>query len=171
MFMAQRTLLIGGSFHYPRTTPSEWPTVMSEMKANGINLLQTYVFWDLHEPTEGVYNFPSDPLDEANLVLFLQEAKKAGLYVHLRIGPYSCAEWSNGGLPAWLLANDGSTWRTDDELWLKRIFSFADKTLQVVTDANLLHDKGGAIIMAQIENEYGNIESFYGELGSHMRDA
>jgi hypothetical protein len=138
---------------------------MAEMKANGLNLLQTYVFWDIHEPEEGTFNFPTDPADEANLVLFLQEAQRAGLYVHLRIGPYSCAEWSNGGLPAWLLDDKTSVWRTDDEKWLSRIFSFVDKTLEVVTDAGLLHRQGGPIIMAQIENEYGNIESFYGAGG------
>ena len=161
------TMLLGGSFHYPRTTSSEWPQIFSEMKANGLNLMQTYVFWDIHEPSEGEYNFPDDPTDPANLVLFLKQAQEAGLYVHLRIGPYACAEWNNGGIPLWMTTEHPDTiFRTDDSFWLEKITQFVDKTLQVVSDANLLASQSGPIIMAQIENEYGNIESSYGTAGS-----
>ncbi|GMI16173.1 hypothetical protein TrLO_g5338 [Triparma laevis f. longispina] len=161
------TMLIGGSFHYPRASPSEWPSIFSEMKANGLNLVQTYVFWDLHEPVEGEYFFPDDPQDPANLVLFLQEAQKAGLYVHLRIGPYACAEWNNGGIPVWMTTeHDDVVFRTDDSFWLTKIENFLDATLQVVSDANLMASQNGPIIMAQIENEYGNVEYAYGPSGA-----
>eukprot|EP00520_Triparma_pacifica_P009069 CAMPEP_0118647164 /NCGR_PEP_ID=MMETSP0785-20121206/8461_1 /TAXON_ID=91992 /ORGANISM="Bolidomonas pacifica, Strain CCMP 1866" /LENGTH=754 /DNA_ID=CAMNT_0006539241 /DNA_START=34 /DNA_END=2298 /DNA_ORIENTATION=+ len=163
----QETFLIGGSFHYPRATPDEWPDIFSEMKANGLNLIQTYVFWDLHEPTEGEYNFPDDPKDPANLVLFLQEAQKAGLYVHLRVGPYACAEWSNGGIPIWMETHHRDTiFRTDDDFWIQKIKDFWDKTFEVVSDAGLMASAGGPIVMAQIENEYGNIEYGYGSGGA-----
>ncbi|GMI39439.1 hypothetical protein TeGR_g2538 [Tetraparma gracilis] len=161
----ERTLLIGGSFHYPRAAPSEWPSIMSSMRANNLNLLQTYVFWDLHEPTEGDFFFPDDPADERNLVLFLRTAQAAGLHVHLRIGPYSCAEWSNGGLPSWLLG-DESVWRTDDSLWLDRVTKFTDATLDLVKRHGLLHSQGGPVILAQIENEYGNVQADYGDAGA-----
>jgi len=137
------------------------------MKANGLNLIQTYVFWDLHEPSEGEYNFPDDPNDPVNLVLFLQEAQKAGLYVHLRVGPYACAEWSNGGIPVWMETHHKDTiFRTDDDFWLQKIEDFWDKTFEVVSEAGLMASAGGPIVMAQIENEYGNIEYGYGSSGA-----
>ena len=164
-------MLIGGSFHYPRATPREWPGIFAEMKANGLNLVQTYVFWDVHEPAEGDYFFPDNPADPANLVLFLKLAQEAGLYVHLRIGPYACAEWNNGGIPLWMNTEHPDTiFRTDDSFWLEKITQFVDKTLQVVSDAKLMASQSGPIIMAQIENEYGNVESFYGADGSRYVD-
>ena len=163
-----RTMIIGGSFHYPRATPDQWPALLSEMKNNGLNLVQTYVFWDLHEPKEGEYFFPTDDVQDAsNLVLFLREAHEAGLYVHLRIGPYACAEWNNGGIPAWMSDKyKNATFRTDDDLWLRKIFAFFDKTLQVVEDANLMASAGGPVVLIQIENEYGNVQRKYGSGGA-----
>jgi len=58
---SQRKLFIAGSFHYSRAPRSEWLEIFQMLRANGINLVQTYVFWDIHEPEQGVWNFPSDP--------------------------------------------------------------------------------------------------------------
>lgn len=66
------------------------------MKEQGINLIQTYVFWDIHEPVNNQWNFPSDPNSNEDLVAFIQEAAKHDLYVHLRIAGYVCAEWNFG---------------------------------------------------------------------------
>ena len=76
-------------------------TSFQEAKLQGINLLETYVFWDLHEPSQGQFYFPDYP-SSANLVDYLRQAQEHGLYVHLRFGPYVCAEWNYGGLPVWL---------------------------------------------------------------------
>ena len=83
----QRTLFIAGSFHYPRATSEEWPKIIKELKENGINLIQTYVFWDIHEPVEGQYYFPNDG-SSADLVKFLTECKNQDIFVNLRFGPY-----------------------------------------------------------------------------------
>lgn len=60
---------------------------------SGINLIQIYVFWDIHEPKEGVFHFPRDG-SSADLVGFLRDCEEAGIYVNLRFGPYVCAEWN-----------------------------------------------------------------------------
>ena len=93
-----RTMLISGAIHYPRSTPAMWPYIMQMAKKQGLNTIQTYVFWNLHEQKQGVLDFSG----RANLSRFLQEAANAGLFVNLRLGPYVCAEWDYGGLPAWL---------------------------------------------------------------------
>jgi len=100
-----------------------------------------------------------------SFIQFIEEAAAAGLYVHLRIAGYVCAEWNYGGLPVWLRQLN-STWRTYDELWMEQLAEFVEKTIDVVKSANLLAVDGGPIIMMQIENEYGNMESFYGSDGS-----
>ncbi len=91
-----RQLFVSGSIHYPRTPRSEWRTVLQQAKDNGINLIQTYVFWDIHEPKNNEWNFPSDPTSSNDLVAFVQEAANLNLYVHLRIAGYICAEWNFG---------------------------------------------------------------------------
>lgn len=163
----KRELLIGGSIHYPRLPQKEWPTVFQMAKENGINIIQTYVFWDIHEPSPGNYYFPDDGSSE-NIVEFVRQASQHGLYVHLRIGPYVCAEWNFGGFPVWLkMANGGNiTFRTMDDVYLEPMKNFVDKVISVVTSKNLLISQGGPIVMLQIENEYGNMESNYGDLGA-----
>src|SRR3954462_11493729 len=94
----RRTLLLGGSIHYPRSTPGMWPDLMRRAKEAGLNAIDTYVFWNLHERRRGVYDF-SGRLD---LVHFLTLAGRHGLNVILRVGPYVCAETNYGGFPAWL---------------------------------------------------------------------
>ncbi|CAF4731114.1 unnamed protein product, partial [Rotaria magnacalcarata] len=78
--------------------PGMWPYIMKMAKNQGLNTVQTYVFWNIHEQKPGVLDFTG----RANLSQFLQDAADAGLFVNLRIGPYVCAEWNYGGLPAWL---------------------------------------------------------------------
>ena len=93
-------LFLSGAVHPPRGTPDDWQGWFASAKANGLNMLQVYVFWNVHEPT---YDFSGnhvyDYSGRANLTLFLQTAMEVGIFVNLRIGPYVCAEWSFGGLP------------------------------------------------------------------------
>ena len=160
----ERTLFIGGSIHYPRAHSAEWPNIIQQAKASGINLIQTYVFWDIHEPEEGVYFFPSDGSSN-DIVAFINECQAQGIYVNLRFGPYVCAEWNYGGFPVWLRDVDDITFRTMNDPFLAKMTSFIDATLKVVTDANLLASAGGPIVMLQIENEYGNMQKYYPEHG------
>lgn len=156
----ERTLLIAGSIHYPRAHSAEWPSILSLAKASGVNLIQTYVFWDIHEPEDGLFYFPNDGSSE-DLVAFLTECKKQGLYVNLRFGPYVCAEWSYGGFPGWLREVPEITFRTMNKPFLHRMLRFIDQTLAVVQDAQLLASEDGPVIMLQIENEYGNMQRYY----------
>ncbi|RYG58614.1 hypothetical protein EON64_21135, partial [archaeon] len=164
MLDGERKLFIAGSIHYPRAPRSEWPSIFKLAKDNGINLIQTYVFWDIHEPENDQWNFPSDPTSNHDLVAFVQEAAQQGLYVHLRIAGYICGEWNFGGMPGWLRELN-ATLRTYDEVWMKQLSQFVEKTLAVVKGADLLYTQGGPIVMLQIENEYGNMEGYYGQQG------
>ena len=98
MLDGKHALFVSGAVHPPRGTPDDWNTWITLAKKNNINMLQVYIFWNFHEEEEGVFNFEG----RGNLTLFMEKAAAAGLFVNLRIGPYVCAEWTYGGLPAWL---------------------------------------------------------------------
>ena len=109
-------LLISGSVHYPRTHSSEWDTIFSRMRENGLNCLDTYVFWNEHE----CYDWNSgeisyDFLERKDLFGFLKCAQRHGLYVILRVGPYVCAEVNYGGFPPRLRDAPGIKFRTYNE--------------------------------------------------------
>jgi hypothetical protein len=86
----QRVLLIAGEIHYPRSSPSMWKQIMSDAKAAGINVVQTYLFWNYHEFERGQWDWISE---SRHLALFLQSAADAGLFVLVRMGAYICGEW------------------------------------------------------------------------------
>nr|GMD33748.1 beta-galactosidase-like isoform X2 [Ipomoea batatas] len=88
----QRKILISGSIHYPRSTPEMWPDLIQKAKEGGLDVIQTYVFWNGHEPQPGKYYFE----ERYDLVKFIKLVHQAGLYVHLRVGPYACGEWNFG---------------------------------------------------------------------------
>eukprot|EP01018_Ginkgo_biloba_P021967 Gb_32359 [translate_table: standard] len=106
----QRRVLISGSIHYPRSTPEMWPDLIQKSKDGGLDVIETYVFWDMHEPIQGQYYFEG----RFDLVKFVKTVQQAGLFVHLRIGPYACAEWNYGGFPVWLHFIPGIKFRTDN---------------------------------------------------------
>src|SRR2546425_325258 len=89
----RRTLLLSGAIHYPRSTPAMWPDLLRQARQGGLNTVETYVFWGLHERRRGVFDF-SERLD---LFHFCRLAQEQGLYVFLRLGPYICAEINYGG--------------------------------------------------------------------------
>jgi hypothetical protein len=95
---------------------------------------------------------------------FVKAVGDAGLYVHLRIAGYICAEWNYGGLPVWL-RDLSCTFRTYDDIWMEQLSEFVEKTIAVVRQEKLLAVDNGPIIMMQIENEYGNMEKYYGLKG------
>ncbi|KAG6411654.1 hypothetical protein SASPL_129738 [Salvia splendens] len=150
----KRKILISGSIHYPRSTPEMWPDLIQKAKDGGLDVIQTYVFWNGHEPSPGKYNFEG----RFDLVRFIKLAHQAGLYVHLRIGPFVCAEWNFGGFPVWLKYVPGIEFRTDNGPFKAAMQSFVQRIVGLMKSESLFEPQGGPIIMSQIENEYGPVE-------------
>ena len=96
-----RTFLLGGSIHYPRMSVWQWEDILVKMKNDYLNHAEVYVFWNLHEPNYviGSNNHTYNYQGRANLTHFFEIAKKVGMFINLRIGPYVCAEYFWGGLP------------------------------------------------------------------------
>ncbi|XP_047317232.1 beta-galactosidase 8 [Impatiens glandulifera] len=157
----RRRLLVSGSIHYPRSTPDMWPDLIQKSKDGGLDVIETYVFWNIHEPARNQYDFQG----RKDLVQFVKVIGKAGLYVHLRIGPYVCAEWNYGGFPLWLHFIPDIKFRTDNEPFKAEMQRFTKKIVDMMKKEKLYASQGGPIILSQIENEYGNVASNYGAAG------
>ncbi|KDP40762.1 hypothetical protein JCGZ_24761 [Jatropha curcas] len=143
--------IIGGDLHYFRILPQYWEDRLLRAKALGLNTIQTYVPWNLHEPQPGKLVFEGI----ADLVSFIKLCQKLDFLVLLRAGPYICAEWDLGGFPAWLLAIEPALkLRSSDPAYLQLVDRWWGILLPKV--AHLLYDNGGPIVMVQIENEYGS---------------
>ena len=145
--------IISGGIHYFRIVPEYWRDRLEKLKAMGCNTVETYVPWNMHEPKKGQFNF-SGMLD---IERFIKTAQELGLYVIVRPSPYICAEWEFGGLPAWLLKEDGMRLRGCYEPYLKHVKEYYDRLFQILTPLQIT--KGGPVIMFQVENEYG----YYGD--------
>ncbi len=152
--------VISGELHYARIPREYWHARLKMAKAMGLNTIATYVFWNVHEPTPGHFDFSGNN----DLAAFVKAAQEEGLYVILRSGPYSCAEWDLGGLPAWLLADPKSAaaLRTNDAAFLNPAARWITRLAQEVLPLQI--GRGGPIIMTQIENEYGQ----YGDDHSYI---
>lgn len=157
----QRRILLSGSIHYPRSTPEMWEGLIQNAKDGGLDVIDTYVFWNLHEPSPGNYDFEG----RNDLVQFIKIIKNAGMYVHLRIGPYVCGEWIFGGIPVWLKYTPGTTFRTNSEPFKRAMQGFVQKIVQMMKNERLFQSQGGPIILSQIENEYGLVANSYGAAG------
>ncbi|KAK6163297.1 hypothetical protein DH2020_000161 [Rehmannia glutinosa] len=143
----KRRVLVSGSIHYPRSTPEMWPDLIQKSKDGGLDVIETYVFWNLHEPVRGQYDFEGNK----DLVKFVKLVKEAGLFVHLRIGPYVCAEWNYGGFPLWLHFIPGIVLRTDNEPFKAEMKKFTAKIVDMMKQENLYASQGGPIILSQID--------------------
>ncbi|XP_071811924.1 beta-galactosidase-like isoform X1 [Apostichopus japonicus] len=141
---------VSGSIHYARIHPDYWQDRLQKMYSAGLNAIELYIPWNLHEPNPGEYNFEGG----ADLLKFLRLANETGLLVILRPGPYMCSEWDLGGLPAWLLKHTSIALRTSDENYLQPATKWMNKLLSMVKP--FLYKYGGPIILVQIENEYGS---------------
>ncbi|KAG0493724.1 hypothetical protein HPP92_004718 [Vanilla planifolia] len=157
----QRRVLFSGSIHYPRSTPEMWADLINKAKEGGLDAIETYVFWNGHEPQRRQYNFEGN----FDLVRFIKEVQNAGLYAVLRIGPYVCAEWNYGGLPAWLRQIPGMEMRTNNQPFKDEMQNFTTLIVNMLKQERLFAPQGGPIILTQIENEYGNVEGPYGQEG------
>jgi beta-galactosidase len=142
--------VVSGEMHYPRIPREYWRARLRMARAMGLNAITTYVFWNVHEPTPGAYNFSGN----ADVAEFIREAQQEGLWVILRPGPYVCAEWELGGYPAWLLKDPTTVLRSSDPKFLDPATRWLKRLGQEV--APLQTGNGGPIILVQVENEYGS---------------
>ena len=135
--------------HYTRIPAPYWEHRIEMCKALGMNTICLYVFWNIHEQTEGQFDFTG----QNDIAAFCRLAQKHGMYVIVRPGPYVCAEWEMGGLPWWLLKKKDIVLRTLDPYFMERTAIFMKEVGKQL--APLQITRGGNIIMVQVENEYG----------------
>ncbi|XP_051221950.1 beta-galactosidase 7-like [Lolium perenne] len=138
-----------------------WPGLIENAKKGGLDVIQTYVFWNVHEPIQGQYNFEG----RYDLVKFIREVHSQGLYVSLRVGPFVEAEWKYGALPFWLHSVPNITFRSDNEPFKVHMQNFVAKIVKMMKDEKLYYPQGGPIIISQIENEYKLVEAAFHSRG------
>ena len=151
--------ILSGAMHYFRVVPEYWRDRLLKLKAMGLNTLETYVCWNLHEPRPGRFDF-SGRLD---LARYIELAAELDLMVIVRPGPYICSEWDLGGLPAWLLKDPAMRLRCMYPPYLKAVDRFFDALLERLVP--LQASRGGPIVAMQVENEYGS----YGNDKAYLR--
>ena len=142
--------IYAGAIHYFRTVPEYWRDRLLKLKAAGFNTVETYVSWNLHEPKKGEFDFTG----MLNIKQFLETANELGLYAIVRPGPYICAEWDFGGLPAWLLKDKNMRVRCCHPEYLQHVTDFYKALYNEIADCQIT--RGGNIIAMQVENEYGS---------------
>ncbi|WP_432011125.1 glycoside hydrolase family 35 protein [Streptomyces cucumeris] len=152
--------ILSGGLHYFRVHPAQWSDRLGKARAMGLNTVETYVPWNLHQPRPGDGLLMEGQLD---LSRFLELAAEENLHVLLRPGPFICAELDGGGLPSWLLVQENIRLRSTDPLFLGAVDEYFDLLLPVV--APYLGTRGGPIIAVQLENEYGA----YGDDTDYLR--
>ncbi|WP_309122526.1 beta-galactosidase [Paenibacillus sp.] len=161
-----RVFLSSAAIHYFRMPKEEWREVLGKAKLAGMNCIDTYFAWNVHEPNEGEWNFEGD----ADCGAFLDLCAELGLWVIARPGPFICAEWDFGGFPWWLGRKAGVKFREYNEVYLKYVDLYFDRIVDVLRSRQL--SAGGTVILVQVENEYGYLGD--DERGrrylSHLRD-
>ena len=145
--------ILSGALHYFRIPPAYWADRLHKLKAMGLNTVETYVAWNVHEPRPGEFDFAG----MADLVRFVETAQALGLYVIVRPGPFICAEWEFGGLPAWLLADPDMEVRCCYPPYLAAVRRFYEALLLRLLPLQI--QRGGPVIAMQVENEYGSYGS------------
>ncbi len=141
--------LISGSIHYFRIVPEYWQDRLEKLKNLGCNTVETYIPWNFHEPKKGQYRWEG----RYDVEKFISLAESLGLYVIIRPAPYICAEWEWGGLPSWLLADPQMKVRSNYKGFLSEVESYYKELMPRLVPHQA--DRGGKIILMQIENEYG----------------
>lgn len=142
--------ILSGALHYFRIRPDQWEESLINLKKCGFNTVETYIPWNIHEKIEGKFTIEKS----TNFVRFFELAQKVGLHVIVRPGPYICAEWDFGGLPAWLLNYPEIKVRTLETTYISKAEKFLTKVCSLLKP--LLFTNDGPILMVQVENEYGS---------------
>ncbi|KQW06995.1 beta-galactosidase [Streptomyces sp. Root369] len=141
--------IISGAMHYFRIHPDQWTDRLRKARLMGLNTIETYLPWNLHEPEPGTLVLDGF----LDLPRWLRLAQEEGLQVLLRPGPFICAEWDDGGLPAWLLADPDIRLRSSDPRFTGPFDNYLDQLLPLLRPFMAAH--GGPVIAVQVENEYG----------------
>ncbi|MDF2587888.1 MAG: Beta-galactosidase [Anaerocolumna sp.] len=145
----EKIKIISGGMHYFRIVKEYWRDRLVKLKNLGCNTVETYIPWNMHEPHKGTYCFEG----MLDIKEYIELAQEIGLWVIVRPSPYICAEWEFGGLPAWLLAEDGMRLRGSYEPFLNHVRDYYKELFKILSPLQINY--GGPIIMMQIENEYG----------------
>ena len=157
-----------GEIHASRVPREYWRNRLQMARAMGLNTVCAYLFWNQIEPQTGKFDWSG----QADVMDFCRIAQQEGLWVILRPGPYSCAEWDGGGLPWWLLKYDDIKLRTRDPRFMEAATNYLREVGKQF--APLQITRGGPILMVQVENEYGSYGSdteYMGEMRKAMLDA
>jgi beta-galactosidase len=141
--------ILSGSLHYFRVHPGQWGDRLRKARLMGLNTIDTYVPWNLHQPRPDEFHLDGG----LDLPRFLDLAAAEGLHVLLRPGPYICAEWEGGGLPSWLLTEPDIQLRSRDPRFLAAVDAYFDRLLPPLVGH--LATRGGPVLAVQVENEYG----------------
>lgn len=141
--------IISGAVHYFRTVPEYWKDRLEKLVNIGCNTVETYIPWNFHEPKKG--EFLWDGMHD--ICRFIEIAQELGLYIILRPSPYICSEWEFGGLPAWLLKDPKMRLRCSYQPYLDEVKRYYSVLMPKLVPYQI--EKGGKIILMQIENEYG----------------
>ena len=141
--------ILSGALHYFRVHPDLWADRIHKARLMGLNTIETYVAWNAHAPHRGEWDV-SGGLD---LARFLDLVAAEGMHAIVRPGPYICAEWDNGGLPAWLFRDTTVGVRRLEPTYIAAVTEFLERVYEIVAPRQV--DAGGPVILVQIENEYG----------------
>ncbi|GAA3435115.1 glycoside hydrolase family 35 protein [Kutzneria kofuensis] len=160
--------ILSGALHYFRVHPDLWADRIDKARRMGLNTVETYVPWNAHAPERGTFDLDGG----LDLDRFLRLVAEAGMHAIVRPGPYICAEWDNGGLPTWLLRDPDVGVRAYEPRYLDAVREYLDQVYRVVVPHQV--DRGGPVLLVQIENEYGAYGSdqrYLAELTRHTRAA
>jgi beta-galactosidase len=140
--------ILSGALHYFRVHPGQWADRIRKARQLGLNTIETYVAWNAHAPTEQEFLLDGG----LDLGRFLDLVAAEGMFAIVRPGPYICAEWTNGGLPAWLTA-PGAVIRRNEPQYMAAVNHYLSQLAPVLVPRQV--DQGGPVILVQVENEYG----------------
>jgi beta-galactosidase len=143
--------IISGELHPARIPVEYWQHRIKMAKAMGCNTISVYIFWNFHEPEEGVFDFSNG---NHNLSQFFKLVQDEDMWLIVRPGPYVCAEWDLGGIPPYLLRYPDIKLRCMDERYMTAVERYLSKLASEIKP--FLITNGGPILMLQIENEYGS---------------
>lgn len=141
--------ILAGALHYFRIHPDQWADRIRKARQMGLNTIETYVAWNMHAPSPDAF----DTTGGLDLGRFLDLVAAEGMHAIVRPGPYICAEWDNGGLPAWLFGSGNPVIRSSDPVYMKLVRKYFEQLAPILVPRQI--DAGGPIILVQIENEYG----------------
>jgi beta-galactosidase GanA len=142
--------IYAGEVHFSRIPLEYWEHRMLMIKAMGLNALSIYIMWNFHEIERGKFDFKTE---NKNLPYFLQLAEKHNLMVLFRPGPYVCAEWDLGGLPARLLSIEGMDMRANNSFFLEETRIYFEALVPIMKKhLRSASNPTGCIVMLQIEN-------------------